>query len=226
MKIAIAGFGALGARVGVMLQQAGHEVTGIDGWAAHIAAITNDGLTVRQDDGTSKKFFIPVMTAKEIDGQFDLIILLTKTPQLDTMLIDIKHIITKNTKLLVLSNGLGNIEVMERHVNRNQILAGVTLWTSELVKPGEIRTTGSGSIKLQSIGNVDATAVVDALNQAELNVTLSQNVIEAIWHKAGINSVLNPLTVLLDANIAEFGTAGNGMDLSLNILEEIKKLVI
>ncbi|WP_306556672.1 2-dehydropantoate 2-reductase N-terminal domain-containing protein [Leuconostoc sp. DB-1] len=54
MKIAIAGFGALGARVGVMLQQAGHEVTGIDGWAAHIAAISTDGLTVHQDDGATK----------------------------------------------------------------------------------------------------------------------------------------------------------------------------
>ncbi len=224
MKIAIAGFGALGARVGVMLQQAGHEVTGIDGWAAHIAAISTDGLTVHQDDGATKKYYIPVMTAKEIDGKFDLIILLTKTPQLDMMLTDIKHIITKNTNLLVLSNGLGNIEVMEKHVNRNQILAGVTLWTSELINPGEIRVTGTGSIKLQAIGEANAKPIVSALNKAGLNVRLSQNVIEAIWHKAGINSVLNPLTVLLDANIAEFGMAGNGMDLSLNILDEIKKI--
>ncbi|MER2233941.1 MAG: ketopantoate reductase C-terminal domain-containing protein, partial [Leuconostoc mesenteroides] len=84
--------------------------------------------------------------------------------------------------------------------------------------------TGTGSIKLQAIGEANAKPIVSALNKAGLNVTLSQNVIEAIWHKAGINSVLNPLTVLLDANIAEFGMAGNGMDLSLNILDEIKKI--
>ncbi|MCT4390295.1 ketopantoate reductase family protein [Leuconostoc falkenbergense] len=224
MKIAIAGFGALGARVGVMLQSAGHDVTGIDGWAAHISAINTKGLTVTEDDGSSKKFFIPVMTPKEVTGEFDLVILLTKTPQLDRMLTDIQPLITKQTQLLVLSNGLGNVEVMAKHVSSQQIIAGVTLWTSDLVQPGEIHVTGTGSIKLQAIDHADITAVVTALNEAGLNAEVSDNVVEAIWHKAGINSVLNPLTVLLDANIAEFGTAGNGMDLALNILDEIKQV--
>lgn len=224
MKIAIAGFGALGSRLGVKLQTAGHEVTGIDGWPAHIAAINTTGLTVVHDDLPPKKYFVPVVTPTEITGEFDLIILLTKTPQLDRMLTDIAPIITKKTRLLVLSNGLGNIEVIEKHVARNQILAGVTLWTSTLVKPGEIHTTGSGSIKLQAIGNADAAPVAAALNEAGLNVEITQDVLTAIWHKAGINSVLNPLSVLLNANIAEFGTAGNGMDLALQILDEIQKV--
>lgn len=224
MKIAIAGFGALGARLGVKLQTAGHEVTGIDGWPAHIAAINTNGLTVIHDNQAPKKYFVPVMTAQEVTGEFDLIILLTKTPQLDRMLTDIAPVITKKTQLLVLSNGLGNIEVIEKHVARDQILAGVTLWTSSLVKPGEIHTTGSGSIKLQAIGHANAKPSVDAMNQAGLNVELTDDVLTAIWHKAGINSVLNPLSVLLDANIAEFGTAGNGMDLALTILDEIQKV--
>lgn len=140
------------------------------------------------------------------------------------MLTDIAPIITKKTQLLVLSNGLGNIEVIEKHVARDQILAGVTLWTSSLVKPGEIHTTGTGSIKLQAIGHADAISVAAALNKAGLNVEITQDVLTAIWHKAGINSVLNPLSVLLNANISEFGTAGNGMDLALHILDEIQKV--
>lgn len=224
MKIAIAGFGALGARLGVMLQTAGHEVTGIDGWPAHIAAIKTKGLTVVHDQETPKIYQLPVLTPQEVTGTFDLIILLTKTPQLDRMLTDIAPIITDKTQLLVLSNGLGNIEVMTKHVAKQQILAGVTLWTSTLVKPGEIHTTGSGSIKLQAIGGADAQPVVAALNEAGLNAELTPDVLTAIWHKAGINAVLNPLSVLLDANIAEFGTAGNAMDMALNILEEMQQV--
>ncbi|MFT9389453.1 MAG: 2-dehydropantoate 2-reductase [Leuconostoc sp.] len=224
MKIAIAGFGALGARLGVMLQTAGHEVTGIDGWPAHIAAIKTNGLTVVHDQESPKIYQLPVLTPKEVTGAFDLIILLTKTPQLDRMLTDIAPIITDKTQLLVLSNGLGNIEVMTKHVAKQQILAGVTLWTSTLVKPGEIHTTGSGSIKLQAIGGADAQPVVAALNEAGLNAELTPDVLTAIWHKAGINAVLNPLSVLLDANIAEFGTAGNAMDMALNILEEMQQV--
>ncbi|MET3357034.1 UNVERIFIED_ORG: 2-dehydropantoate 2-reductase [Leuconostoc holzapfelii] len=224
MKIAIAGFGALGARLGVMLQAGGHEVTGIDGWPAHIAAINTKGLTVVKDNDAPQKYFVPVMPASEVTGTFDLIILLTKTPQLDRMLTDIQPIITDTTKLLVLSNGLGNIEVMAKHVSRHQILAGVTLWTSSLIKPGEIHVTGSGSIKLQAIGDADVQSIADALNQAGLNAEITPDVMTAIWHKAGINAVLNPLSVLLNANIAEFGTAGNAMDLALNILDEMKQV--
>lgn len=224
MKIAIAGFGALGSRLGVKLQHAGHEVTGIDGWPAHIAAINTDGLTVIHEDQAPKKYFVPIVTPTEVTGEYGLIILLTKTPQLDRMLSDIASIITQKTKLLVLSNGLGNIEVIEKHVGRDQILAGVTLWTSSLVKPGEIHTTGTGSIKLQAVGNADVNPIVEALNQANLNVEVTDDVLKAIWHKAGINSVLNPLSVLLDANILEFGTAGNAMDLALHILNEIQKV--
>lgn len=222
MKIAIAGFGALGSRVGIKLQKAGHEVTGIDGWPAHIAAINTKGLKVVNDAGESKRYFMPVVTPKEIHGTFDLIILLTKTPQLNQMLTDIAHIITPQTKLLVLSNGLGNIEVIQKHVDREQIYAGVTLWTSSLAAPGEIHVTGTGSIRLQAIGGGDAEDIITALNQGELNAELSQDVMTDIWRKAGINAVLNPLSVLLDASIAEFGTAGNQMELSLGILNEIK----
>ena len=222
MKIAIAGFGALGARLGIMLQAAGHDVTGIDGWPAHIAAINTKGLTVVHDDQDPKVYYLPVMTPQEVTGTFDLIILLTKTPQLDRMLTDIAPIITDQTQLLILSNGLGNIEVMAKHVAKSQIVAGVTLWTSSLVKPGEIHTTGSGSIKLQALAGGDAQPIVEALNEAGLNAELVPDVMTAIWHKAGINAVLNPLSVLLDANIAEFGTAGNAMDMALNILDEMK----
>lgn len=224
MKIAIAGFGALGARLGVMLQSAGHDVTGIDGWPAHIAAINTNGLTVVHDQQIPQIYHLPVLTPQEVTGTFDLIILLTKTPQLDRMLTDIAPIITDETKVLVLSNGLGNIEVMAQHVAKTQILAGVTLWTSSLVKPGEIHTTGTGAIKLQAIGGADAQPILAALNQAGLNAELTPDVMTAIWHKAGINAVLNPLSVLLDANIAEFGTAGNAMDMALNILDEMKQV--
>lgn len=224
MKIAIAGFGALGARLGIMLQTAGHEVTGIDGWPAHIAAINTKGLTVVHDDQAPKTYYLPVMTPQEVTGTFDLIIMLTKTPQLDRMLTDIAPIITDKTQLLILSNGLGNIEVMTKHVAKSQIVAGVTLWTSALVKPGEIHTTGSGSIKLQALASGNAQPIVEALNEAGLNAELVPDVMTAIWHKAGINAVLNPLSVLLDANIAEFGTAGNAMDMALNILDEMKQV--
>ena len=44
MKIAIAGAGAMGSRLGIMLHQGGNDVTLIDQWPAHIEAIREHGL--------------------------------------------------------------------------------------------------------------------------------------------------------------------------------------
>ncbi|HAZ9608106.1 TPA: 2-dehydropantoate 2-reductase, partial [Enterococcus faecium] len=44
MKIAIAGAGAMGSRIGLMLHQSGNEVLLIDRWPAHIEAIRTNGL--------------------------------------------------------------------------------------------------------------------------------------------------------------------------------------
>ena len=46
MKIVIAGSGAMGCRYGAALFESGHEVTLLDGWAAHVAAINEGGLRV------------------------------------------------------------------------------------------------------------------------------------------------------------------------------------
>ncbi|TGD45714.1 oxidoreductase, partial [Salmonella enterica subsp. enterica serovar Poona] len=46
MKIAIAGAGAMGCRFGYMLLEAGHDVTLIDSWQEHVAAIRSMGVVV------------------------------------------------------------------------------------------------------------------------------------------------------------------------------------
>jgi Ketopantoate reductase len=109
MKIAIAGAGALGSRFGFVLQQAGNDVTLIDGWPAHVAAIKEHGLKVTLDKDTYTTQ-IPVMFPKEVtqDMAMDLIIVFTKSMQLDQMLQDIKPIIKDHTKILCLLNGIGH----------------------------------------------------------------------------------------------------------------------
>ena len=44
MRIAVIGAGAMGCLYGGLLARAGHDVTLVDGWAAHVAAIGEGGL--------------------------------------------------------------------------------------------------------------------------------------------------------------------------------------
>ena len=52
MKITVAGAGAMGCRFGAALFEAGHDVTLLDGWREHVAAINAGGLRVTDAAGT------------------------------------------------------------------------------------------------------------------------------------------------------------------------------
>lgn len=226
MKIAIAGAGAMGSRFGFMLTEAGHSVTFIDPWNEHVEKINQEGLLVETDAG-SRKYKISAVLPDQVGGSYELIILFTKAMQLEGMLKQIQSILSEDTALLVLSNGLGNIETIEEYAGQSAIYAGVTLWSCELEGPGHIRATGSGNIEFQPIKEKDAAVtaeILTVLNQAKLNAEISQNVLLSIWKKAAFNSVLNTYCALLDCNVGQFGSSDQAMALSKAVVYEFVQI--
>ena len=112
MRIAIAGSGAMGCRFGSMLYEAGNDVLLVDEWPDHVEAIKNKGLEIVNENGT----YTPGITAAfpyEAHGEVDLLIVFTKAMQTDSMVRSCKHLINKETRVLTLQNGLGNIEILK-----------------------------------------------------------------------------------------------------------------
>jgi 2-dehydropantoate 2-reductase len=222
MKIAIAGAGAMGSRFGYMFQKEGQDVTLIDRWKDHVAAIQRDGLKVN-DNGKKQVCRIRAVFPEKAEAHYDLILIFTKAMQLAAMMDAIKPIIDGQTAVLILSNGIGNIETLEKYVARDQIYAGVTLWTSELDGPGRVTLTGSGSVVLQPVGIGSEHFLHDlvvTMNQAGLNVRVSRNVLISIWQKATLNSVLNTYCTLLSCNIRRFGRLDNAERLAEMVVNE------
>ncbi|MFC6275153.1 ketopantoate reductase family protein [Levilactobacillus tangyuanensis] len=225
MKIAIAGAGAMGSRFGVKLQAAGNDVTLIDNWADHVAAINANGLMVTSDDGKDQAYPMTALAPKDVTTTFDLVILFTKTMQMDQMLTDLHAVLANHPAVLTLANGIGNVETIEKHVPRSQIVVGTTVWSSGLVGPGHIKVTGTGSISLQAVDpanfpNLDD--IISTLNAAGMNASPADDVMAAIWKKAGLNSVLNTYCTLLNCNIGEFGALPNWRDLNDAVLDEFQ----
>ena len=63
--------------------------------------------------------------------------------------------------------------------------------------------------------------ILQILNKAGLNAQISDNVFEAIWSKATLNSVLNPLCTILNKTIHEFGSYPHLADMVKPIIDEI-----
>ncbi|MDT6981490.1 oxidoreductase [Levilactobacillus zymae] len=224
MKIAIAGAGAMGSRFGVMLQQAGNDVTLIDNWADHVRAIQTQGLRVTKDGHDT---VVPMTAAlpQDVHQTFDLIILFTKAMQMDHMLQALNAQLSNHPAVLVLANGIGNVETIERYVPKENIIAGTTVWSSSLTGPGHISVTGTGSISLQAIVPdqfPDLDQIIATLNTAGLKASPAPDVLAAIWKKAGLNSVLNTYCTLFDCNIAEFGALPNWRTLTASVLDEFQ----
>lgn len=219
MRVYIAGSGAMGCRFGYQLSKTKHEVILLDNWDAHIEAIRENGLKISGDFDETVQ--LPIMKPTEATEVADLIILLTKSDQLPKMLQDIKGIIGQQTKVLSLLNGLGHATTMRRYVPNESIMVGVTIWLASLTGPGHAHLEGSGSVSVQNmVGDSQSVeGIITMFNEAGLNSSYDEHVINAIWQKACVNGTMNPTCTVLDCTIGElFGTEGG-----LNLVEGIFK---
>ncbi|RXS02298.1 2-dehydropantoate 2-reductase [Staphylococcus saprophyticus] len=224
-KILVAGAGAMGGRIGVALHQAGHNVTLIDDWEVHVQNINNDGMKIQTETDTYT-VSIPAILSKDVADTYDLIILLTKSMQSESMLTQLKNggAIHENTAILSMMNGLGHEERLSKIVPLHQIYLAVTMWSAGLKGPGHLLLEGTGSINFQcanGVNNEISETIAHILNTANLNATISNNVFEAIWTKVTVNCVLNPLCTILNQRIGEFGAYSKVNEMVSLIINEI-----
>ncbi|MFH5811964.1 2-dehydropantoate 2-reductase [Companilactobacillus sp. FL22-1] len=224
MKVIIAGAGAMGSRFGIMLHKGGNDVTLVDGWPDHVNAIKEHGLKANFN-GEDITVNIPVMLQADIQAtkKADLIILFTKSMQLDKMLQDIKPLISEDTKILCLLNGIGHEDTIEKYIPMKNIFIGNTMWTAGLVGPGQVKLFGNGSVELQNLGQGQETAaqkLAEVLSESGLNAKYSDNIHYSIYRKACVNGTMNCLCTLLDVNMAEFGATKPAHDIVVTVVNE------
>lgn len=226
MKIAIAGAGAMGSKFGWQLKHAGNDVTLIDGWDKNIQAVRRDGV-IAKIKGQEKAEKMPIYSPDEIDqqhAQVDLLIVFTKSMQLESMLSKLKPIIKPQTYVLCLLNGLGHEEVLEKFVSKEHIIMGVTMWASNMTAPGHITfANDNGNVEIQCLdprGKKETQRIVKILDQAGLNASYSENVMYSIWRKACVNGVANALCALLGCNMQQFGASKQADRITREIIQE------
>ena len=90
--------------------------------------------------------------------------------------------------------------------------------------PGVLKAYGSGKTEIKQVkeDNLDKTLqIIDRLNQAGLNLNYSDNTYQSIWHKVGLNCVLNTYCTLIDCNINQYGNYEKNLELTRAVLDEV-----
>lgn len=207
MKIAIIGSGAMGSLYGGILAESGHEVYFIDVFKEHVDAINSNGLCIIKDGEERYIKNVKAFVDSNVIGIVDLAIVFVKSTITDIAVEGNKNILGKDTSVLTLQNGLGNIEKINKVVDISQIIVGTSANGASFVEPGKIRHSGHGGTVLGEITGEVTERIKEIHKIMDLkelgNAKISQNVMSLIWEKLIVNCGINPLTALTNMKNGE-----------------------
>lgn len=141
MRIAVMGSGGIGSFYGAMLARAGEDVTFI-ARGAHLAAMRRDGLAVIRD---AEHFTVQPAQATDDPaavGPVALVLVATKTYDLDGALPAMAPLVGPDTAVLPLLNGVDIPERMARVLPAERLLAGLTYVPANRPRPGVVHQPG------------------------------------------------------------------------------------
>jgi 2-dehydropantoate 2-reductase len=222
MRIAVIGSGAMGMLFGGRLALKEHDVTMIDVIPSVIEKLNRDGLHLEFDDG---EHTIPVKAsfAKDMKEKVDLAILFTKTIHSQSALETIHYFMDKNSYLLTLQNGIGNVELISEYVPNDRILVGVTNFPSDVKGVGHISSHGSGYTKIMSVNGKENNTLIKtnkALRNAGLNSEIVPDVFVAIWEKVAFNAAINACTAVCRVPCGGMAVTEEGKNLIYAVAKE------
>ncbi len=200
MKVLVVGPGAMGTLFAGLMAQAGNEVWLLGRRAEVVETIRREGVTIVRDGRAERIARVrATLNAAEV-GSVDLVVVFVKSYSTQQAARDALPAVGKDTVVLTLQNGLGNVQAIASSVGREKVIAGVTAHGATLISPGVTRHAGAGET---AIGELDGRVtprlrnVAEALTRSTIAVELSECVDCLIWGKLIVNAGINPLTAIL-----------------------------
>lgn len=204
MKIGIAGAGAVGGFFGAYLKQAGHDVTFL-ARGKHLEAMKQSGLTIIGKDG---EFTVDGFFTDDIDAFYDaeLILFCVKSPDTRLTAEQIQALGNEKTVILTLQNGVDNEEILLEIFGKERVLSAATYISSHVEKPGVVKQDGVVKLLVGALDEASESTcynVAQILNEANIDTSVSEAIMESKWKKVLWNATFNPLAALSTAAVGE-----------------------
>ncbi|MBU4252225.1 MAG: 2-dehydropantoate 2-reductase [Candidatus Omnitrophica bacterium] len=198
MKIVVVGPGAIGCLFAAYLAKSKEEVWLLDKNKERAAKINECGISL---EGASGSWQVKVKaTANPADiGKADLIIICVKSFHTKLTIEQIKPLLSDETKILTLQNGIGNVEIISESAGEERVIAGVTNEGSTLIDIGKIRHAGRGETIIGTIDGktpVQMRAIRELLNKVGFECKMSRDIKSLLWSKLIINVGINALSAI------------------------------
>jgi 2-dehydropantoate 2-reductase len=222
MKILVVGAGAVGGYFGGRLAQANRDVTFLVR-AQRAQEIKANGLQIVSPHG-NLTLYPNMITAGQISGPYDLIVLGVKSYALSSAMSDFAAAVGPQTMILPVLNGVHHINLLVTRFGAHAILGGVCLVATEMDQDGRIHQLADfqsltyGELDGQSTSRLQE--LDETLRGAGFDAAMSDHILRDMWQKWVQLATIGASTCLMRGNIGEIASIPGGADLSLSVLRE------
>lgn len=237
MNIEVVGGGSLGLLLAGSLAAAdtGASLTLVVRTLRQAEAISALGITVKDKDGNHPRTAAAACLdfAAYSDGQrrsqggADWILLALKQKDIGPSIIEaIRRRAGQHTRICCLQNGMGHLEKLRAAAGTDRLYAAVTTEGAMRVSDTEVWHTGTGSTRIGAAeeeadpSGTHAALLAEILGHAGLQAVASGNIQADIWDKLIINTVINPLTALLEVRNGRLLDDAHSIELMRRLFEE------
>jgi 2-dehydropantoate 2-reductase len=201
MRILVVGAGGVGGWLGGALQRAGASV-GFVARGAQLAALRHHGL--RLEHGATSTLVAPVVASDDPAtlGVADVVVLAVKTYSLDAALTALAPVLTHETAVLTVQNGIEAPERAAAAVGRAAVLAGVAYCELTLRAPGVVGCGAApvrivcGPLEPDGAAAQRAAELCAWLERAGVTAQHSPAISVELWRKAIFTSGMSGVSAL------------------------------
>ena len=208
-RIAVLGAGAQGAGIGADLVRAGHDVTFIEQWPAHVEAMRARGVEIRLPSETmlTEVHAIHLCEVATLRVPFDVVLLLVKAYDTRWAVELIAPHLAENGIVVGVQNGMTMNEI-SAVVGPQRTLGAVIEMASNMFDPGVVTRQNAPADSWFAVGGIDAIAherasEIRAIMSCTGTVEVSDDIRSSKWMKLVANAGELVVSAILDLPLAE-----------------------
>ena len=225
LRFLVLGAGGVGGYFGACLTEGGVDTTFLVR-AARRDRLRKGGIRIQSD------FFddahvpaVQAITAEEIEGPFDVILVTCKAYQLDEAMEAIAPAVGPDTAILPVLNGMKQIDMLSARFGAEQVLGGTTYIgarldaaTGDIVHFVDFHRFAFGEMAGGSSARVEAIA---ALNDAvKFDFELSEDISQVLWDKFAMLCAMSSVNTLTGGTVGEILDTPSGHEFLMAALAE------
>jgi 2-dehydropantoate 2-reductase len=208
-KLAVLGVGAIGSTIGGYLTRAGHDVTLIDLWPAHVEEMRRGGLkiTAQDEEFTVRVKALHLTDVCALRERFDAVVLSVKSYDSVWAAKFIEPYLASSAVLISAQNGI-NEDSVAPVVGYSRVIGCVVTIGAGLYEPGHVTRTGSPTRPAFALGELNGmltprvqelVAVLAPAGPARATTNLWGD----RWAKLTVNCMANPIAGITGMNNQE-----------------------